>query len=53
MAEEYLDLVNEENKLTSKNELRSVIHSTGLWHRTVHIYLFRKTDNNIRPLSKV
>lgn len=45
MADEYLDLVDEENKLTGKNELRSVVHSTGLWHRTVHIYLFRKVTS--------
>lgn len=50
MADEYLDLVDEENNLTGKNELRSIVHSTGLWHRTVHIYLFRKINNNIEFL---
>jgi len=50
MKNEYLDLVDEDNNLTGKNELRSVVHSTGLWHRTVHIYLFRKTENEIELL---
>ncbi len=45
--EEYLDLVDENNKLTGKNELRSVIHSTGLWHRTVHIYIFKEVEGEI------
>jgi len=50
MTNEYLDLVDENNNLTGKNELRSVVHSTGLWHRTVHIYLFRKLDGDVEFL---
>jgi 8-oxo-dGTP diphosphatase len=50
MSDEYLDLVDEDNKLTGKNELRSIVHSTGLWHRTVHVYLFRKVSNSIEFL---
>ena len=45
MEKEYLDLVDENNNLTGEKELRSVVHSTGLWHRTVHIYFFRKINN--------
>lgn len=50
MKSESLDLVNENNELTGESKLRSVVHSTGLWHRTVHIYLFRKIDNEIELL---
>ncbi|MCE9549073.1 NUDIX domain-containing protein [Candidatus Nomurabacteria bacterium] len=50
MADEYLDLVDEENNLTGKNEARSIVHSTGLWHRTVHIYLFRKAESGFEFL---
>ena len=39
MAEEYLDVVNENNRVIGR-ESRSVIHRTGLWHRGVHIFLF-------------
>ncbi len=47
---EYLDLVDENNVLTGENRLRSEIHSTGLWHRTVHIYLFKIVENQISIL---
>ncbi len=47
MADEYLDIVDESNTLTGKKELRSVVHATGLWHRTVHVYLFRNTKSGI------
>lgn len=47
MPSEQLDLVDDKNRPTGQTELRSVVHSTGLWHRTVHIYLFRKTSNKI------
>ncbi|MFA6273714.1 MAG: NUDIX domain-containing protein [Candidatus Paceibacterota bacterium] len=47
---EYIDLVDENNNLTGQNELRSVVHSTGLWHRTVHIYFFRKIGKNFEFL---
>ena len=45
MKNEYLDIVDENNNLIGKSELRSIIHSEGLRHRTVHIYLFRKRNN--------
>ena len=50
MADEYLDIVDEQNKLTGDKQLRSVAHSTGLWHRVVHIYFFRKANNTIEFL---
>ncbi len=50
MADEYLDIVDEQNKLTGGKELRSVAHSTGLWHRVVHVYFFRKVNKTIEFL---
>jgi len=50
MAEEFLDIVDENNNLTGKSALRSKIHAEGFWHRTVHIYLFRKNNNEIEFL---
>lgn len=50
MDEELLNIVDENNELTGKNALRSKIHAEGIWHRTVHIYLFRKSNNEIEFL---
>ena len=51
MSEEYLDLVDENGELTGERELRSVCHAKGLWHRSVHIYLFRKINGTIELLT--
>ena len=50
MKTEYLDVVDEENNPTGTKELRSIVHSTGLRHRTVHVYFFRKKRNDIEFL---
>jgi isopentenyldiphosphate isomerase len=47
---EYLDIVDENNVLTGEKKLRSEIHTEGLWHKTVHIYFFKKIDNEIQIL---
>ncbi|MBI5035010.1 MAG: NUDIX domain-containing protein [Chloroflexi bacterium] len=39
MADEYFDVVNEDN-IVVRQELRSVVHRTGLWHRGMNIFLF-------------
>ncbi len=45
MQEEYFDIVDENNVNTGEVKSRSQVHSTGLWHRTVHIYYFRKEND--------
>lgn len=45
--QEYLDIVDKNNVLTGEKKLRSEIHSQGLWHRTVHIYLFKIIENDV------
>lgn len=50
MTEEYLDIVDENNNPTGEERLRSEVHSQGIWHRTVHIYLFRENEGNIEFL---
>lgn len=45
--EEYFDIVDENNAPTGEKRLRSEAHTQGLWHRTVHIYLFRKKEDGI------
>lgn len=39
MAMEYFDIVNENNEIVGQ-ELRRIVHQTGLWHRGVHVFLF-------------
>jgi len=39
MTEEYLDVVDENNQVIGQ-EKRHVIHTSGLWHRGVHVFLF-------------
>jgi len=47
MPEESLDIVDENNNLIGESALRSKIHAEGIWHRTVHIYIFRKNNNAV------
>ncbi len=51
MSEEYLDIIDENGNLTGEKELRSVCHAKGLWHQTVHIYLFREDCGQIELLT--
>jgi isopentenyl-diphosphate delta-isomerase type 1 len=39
MTEEYLDVVDEDNRVIGQ-ERRSIVHQSGLWHRGVHVFLF-------------
>ncbi len=48
--EELFDIVDENNQPTGEQSPRSTAHSVGLWHRAVHIYFFRNTDNGIELL---
>ena len=51
MSEEYLDLVDENGKLTGERELRSVCHAKGLWHQVVSAYLFREHNGRLEILT--
>ena len=39
MAEEYVDIIDENNEVVGQ-EARRIVHKTGLWHRGVHVFLF-------------
>jgi len=47
MPEEYLDIVDENGNLTGTKELRSIVHEKGLWHRTVHIFLYKRENEKV------
>jgi hypothetical protein len=46
--EEYLDVFDENNQPTGVVLPRRQVHAEGLWHRTVHIYLFRKGADGLK-----
>ena len=47
---EKLDILDESGNPTGETEKRSIIHSSGLWHRVVHIYLYRKINKTTELL---
>ncbi len=53
MADEYLDIVDENNELTGATALRSKIHATGIWHRTVNLFIFRKAGSKVEFLLQL
>jgi isopentenyl-diphosphate delta-isomerase type 1 len=40
MADEYIDIVNEDNELTGVSEQKSIAHKNGLWHRAAHVWIY-------------
>jgi isopentenyl-diphosphate Delta-isomerase len=50
MTEEFLDSVDENNELTGESAPRSKVHTEGIWHQTVHVYVFRKNKSEIEVL---
>ena len=38
--EEQIDILNELGQKTGESRTRNEVHRLGLWHRTVHIWLF-------------
>lgn len=40
MADELIDIVDEENQLTGFQKMKSEAHRDGLWHRTAHLWLY-------------
>jgi len=41
MADELLDVINDNDEVTEQ-AMRSVVHTQGLWHRGVHVFLFNE-----------
>lgn len=39
---EYFDIVDEDNNLTGKTEEREIVHTTGLWHREVAVWVINE-----------
>jgi len=43
MPDELFDVINENDQITGQ-EMRSVVHQLGLWHRGAHVLLFTQDD---------
>lgn len=43
MPDELFDIVNEQDDVIGQ-EMRSIVHKRGLWHRGVHVLLFTQDD---------
>jgi isopentenyldiphosphate isomerase len=56
ILEEYIDIVTKEGKPTGRSAPKSEIHSKGLYHHTVHLWLYTKVGEILlaqRSASKV
>jgi isopentenyl-diphosphate Delta-isomerase len=40
MADELIDICDENNNLTDSQELKTQAHKIGLWHRSAHIWIY-------------
>ena len=40
MPDELIDIVDEQNNLTGEKKLKSEAHKNGLWHRSVHVWIY-------------
>ena len=47
---ELLDVLDEQGTPTGTDSIRSEVHKNGLWHGTVHIYVYRIVDGEIQIL---
>jgi isopentenyl-diphosphate delta-isomerase type 1 len=43
MPDELFDVIDEEDNVIGQ-EMRSVVHQNGLWHRGVHVFLFTQDE---------
>jgi len=50
MADELIDIYDEHNEPTGVQEMKSIAHRDGLWHRTVHVWLYNEKDEILLQL---
>ncbi len=44
MSTELIDVVDSNNQLLNKTELKDIAHRDGLWHRVVHIWIYNENQ---------
>ena len=50
VIDEFLNLIDDNNRIMSKSVPRSVVHRSGLLHPTVHIWFIRRRDMGVSVL---
>ena len=51
MREELLEIYSSSGKKTGKKATKSYIHKKGLFHATVHVWIFSEKGNVLIPVS--
>jgi isopentenyl-diphosphate Delta-isomerase len=50
MADELVDIVDENNNLTGVRKMKSEAHRDGLWHRVIHVWLYNSKGEMLLQL---
>lgn len=43
--DEYIDIADKNGKLTGETQLKSIIHATGLYHHTAHVWFYTQNGD--------
>ena len=49
---EYFDIINEYGEFIDEVRSREEVHRLGLWHRAVHIWIYRKHQGTYHLLKQ-
>ena len=50
MDDEIFDVVDENGEPTGRMAARGVVHALGLWHRTAHVWIWRRRGDSVEIL---
>lgn len=50
MADELVDIVDENNQPTGEQKMKSEAHQFGFWHRVIHVWLYDKNQGVLLQL---
>lgn len=50
IIDEFLNLIDDNNRITSQSVPRSIVHRSGMLHPTVHIWFIRRRDMGVSVL---
>lgn len=53
MADELIDIYDEHNEPTGMQEMKSVAHRDGLWHRAAHVWMYTKKGEILLQLRSM
>jgi isopentenyl-diphosphate delta-isomerase type 1 len=56
IMEEYIDIINQDGSKTGEVKLKSEVHKSGNWHRTVHVWILNRENKlliQLRSPSKI